>query len=232
MHSLLVLGSPDSLRRRIEFFGSATYECGGFAFSLSEIDHCVLRFAMTRPASMLAGFFLPAHFSERDPRRRLALDAPDVRINFALNCGSASCLPRIPVYRLDLLNRQLDASTALFLEQFVSVSLGRRTVELPSVFDWFALDFRGGKSLNAVQYVIDFLRTWYISHVKHEPSSEENYGSRQSRAGMLESLTSLMADPRSLTVKFSAYSWSFPRKLRLFTESDLIALESSVVVPP
>ena len=115
-------------------------------FSLAELEHCVLRSEMSRPKVhspdlisrvhppphappsahiatrrqvLLSGIFVPS------TRYDFALQRRDIRLLWALNCGSPALLSGVPVYRPTLLDAQLDAVTRLSVPRLVHVLSAR-----------------------------------------------------------------------------------------------------------
>lgn len=135
-HAFLVLGPPDSSLKWISYFNNIAYQVSDDIFSLTELEHCIIRAKMSYPSQFFSRFVLPnSHYT-------MALTQPDFRINFALNCGSTSNPPTVFVYRVDQLDRQLDAACRRYLES-VTVAQQRNTlsIRLPRVCQWFADDF-------------------------------------------------------------------------------------------
>lgn len=132
-HGITVLGVRRSVWEAWNFFGRVSYCIGGITLSLDEIEHGILRANRRR--------LLPPWrtFSRRDPRRGLALDPPDPRVHFALNCGAASC-PPVGVYRAAVIDRQLDLATRNFMNQEVLLD-ARGRVACSKLFKWYAADF-------------------------------------------------------------------------------------------
>jgi hypothetical protein len=64
--------------QRYKFFTKSSYIIGGFLFSLSEIEHGILRGNRIPPGS----FSVP--FSEKDPRSKISLVRCEPLIHFAL----------------------------------------------------------------------------------------------------------------------------------------------------
>ncbi len=96
---------------------------------------------MSRPnVNFIAQSFLPsAAFS-------FALRLRDHRLLWAVNCASISNLGSVPVYRPELLSRQLDRVMRLSLEQQLLVAdggggSGGVTFTLPQLCQWHAKDF-------------------------------------------------------------------------------------------
>jgi Protein of unknown function (DUF1769)/Protein of unknown function, DUF547 len=155
MHAFIVLGPPDSSLRWLTYFNTIAYQCADDIFSLSELEHNIIRAEMSFPSQFLSRFVLPkSHYI-------FALTKKDIRFNFALNCGSLSIpMATVPVYMPDKLNEQLDKTTRAFLTDAVSVKpKGPRdaSVVLPRVCQWFADDFGEGSTADVVKAIQPFL---------------------------------------------------------------------------
>jgi hypothetical protein len=116
-------------------FLSAGYQIGGYFFHLDDIEHGVLRANRGHP--LIPG----RHFRPNDPRRAFALTQLDPRLHFALVCGAASC-PPIRFYQAEQLDGQLTLAARSFLAgPALQVDLGRQTVTLSKILDWYKADF-------------------------------------------------------------------------------------------
>jgi hypothetical protein len=139
MHAYLVIGPPDHGLQWINYFSHIAYQVGDDIFSLTELEHCIIRSKMSKPTQFLSRFLIPKSLY------RMALTCSDHRLTFALNCGSMSAPEGIFVYKEETLQSQLDAAVRLYL---TSVVVERNTtkdvvVQLPRVCQWFLDDFGG-----------------------------------------------------------------------------------------
>lgn len=162
MHAFIVLSPPDSSLKWITYFNTVAFQVSDDIFSLAELEHNIIRADMSHPSQFLSRFVLPKSLY------LFALTRPDFRINFALNPGSLS-MPssRVPLYRPDRLNDQLEAVTRYFVGQTVSIRLkGSKDVSvvLPRVFQWFEKDF--GEGLSASDVLVTILP--YLSQEKKD----------------------------------------------------------------
>lgn len=76
----------------------------------------------------------------------------DPRIHAALNCAAASCPPLIPeAYRQETLDRQLEENMRAFVNDPTRnrFDARTRTLEISSIFNWFAADFGGPEKVPA-----------------------------------------------------------------------------------
>ena len=167
MHAYLVLGPPDSSFKWVSYFGTISYQCADDVFSLTELEHCIVRARTSAPTQFLAKFVLPKSrypgLEMRSKERPSSSSSGsssysysvgsilDYRINFALNCGSLSNPRSVPTYKAGTLNEQLDDSARRYLRDSVTVSRvpgkkGVLSVTLPRICSWYAADFGGGSS--------------------------------------------------------------------------------------
>ena len=152
-HAFLVLGPPDSTFKWISYFNTIAYQCSDDIFSLTELEHNIVRASMNYPSQFVSRFVLPkSQFS-------FALTKADYRINFALNCGSLSSPADVPVYSAATLDQQLDDACRACLKVAEVVAQKRNCliVTLPRVCAWFAEDFGDGSSNAVLRCVEKFL---------------------------------------------------------------------------
>lgn len=146
--SLRVKGS---VLKTQNFFANASYNVGGYIFSLEEIEHGILR--GNRPPE-------PDRrppFEPKDPRLAFAVAQPDPRIHFALNCGARSC-PPVNIYTSALIVEQLDSAAKNFINgPDVRVNEANNQVSLSKIFEWYATDF-GSSKKEVLQFVARFIR--------------------------------------------------------------------------
>jgi len=66
----------------------------------------------------------------------------DPRVHFAINCAAKSCPPLISEpYRAEILNRQLDNSTRVFLNNPANYRFAGNDFYVSRIFKWFSEDF-------------------------------------------------------------------------------------------
>lgn len=126
------------------FFQKAAYLINGQRFSLTDIEHAVLRANRGFP------YFPGPHFAANDPRLGAVLDGLDPRIHFALNCASRSC-PPIGVYHPNRIQQQLELAARSFINGDSEVDYDRKTISISRIFRWYVEDFGGERG------VADFL---------------------------------------------------------------------------
>lgn len=123
---------------RLKLYASASYDIGGFLFSLNEIENGLLRINRKSAVPLT---FRPFR-KQNDPRKMLMVEYMDARIHFALNCGAKSC-PPIGVYSCDAeeLDEQLSLATRSFLDGSVALDASSKTISLSMLFSWYKEDF-------------------------------------------------------------------------------------------
>jgi Protein of unknown function (DUF1769)/Protein of unknown function, DUF547 len=143
-HAYLVLGPPDSSLKWINYFNNIAYQVGDDIFSLSELEHSIIRANMSYPTQFLSRFVIP-----KSAYPLLALSISDCRINFALNCGSYSNPSTIMLYQPQHLNQQLDDASRLYLLNSVTyrrTGSGDLELKLPRICQWFSDDFGSARA--------------------------------------------------------------------------------------
>ena len=152
MHAFLVLGPPDSSFQWISYFNTISYQCSDEIFSLSELEHNIIRASMSYPSNFVSKFVVPKS------QFRFALTQSDYRINFALDCGSVSNPGKVPIYTRERLDEQLDTACYNYLLHFATVTSKRSgtILTLPRICQWFADDF--GSNSRMIQQVQRFLK--------------------------------------------------------------------------
>ena len=152
-HAFLVLGPPGSSLKWISFFNQSAYQVGDDIFSLSELEHNIIRANMSPPSQFLSRFVIPKS------QYRIGLKSSDFRYNFALNCGSTSNPKQILIYKLGHLHEQLDQVTRLALRNasVVTKPNGKEVVvTLPRICQWYSNDF-GASSEQMLRKVCPYL---------------------------------------------------------------------------
>lgn len=110
LHARIVLGMPKSWQIP-GFFNSSCYVVAGHAFSLTEIEHCILRHQMSAPHIQFGGKYLlrawkrsgeylaqrPCLFAPTCPQEAFQC-RPDWRLNLVLSSGAIDSLDALPVF--------------------------------------------------------------------------------------------------------------------------------------
>jgi Protein of unknown function, DUF547 len=151
-HAFLVLGPPDSSLQWISYFNNVAYQVGDDIFSLSELEHCIIRAKMSFPSQFLSRFVIPKSTYST------ALSVVDNRINFALNCGSLSNPAKILVFRPEQISAQLDEASRLYLATvtYRRTLSGDLELKLPKMCQWFSDDFGSTREelLHSIEHLL------------------------------------------------------------------------------
>ncbi len=148
----------------LSFFQKAAYIINDQRFSLTDIEHGVIRGNRGFP------YFPGPHFPSFDPRRGAVIRPLDPRLHFALKCASNSC-PHIGVYTPEGLKTQLDLAARNFIQSDLLLDKERKTISVSRIFHWYQVDF-GGKG-----GIIDFL----LNHIV-DPGTQEWLDENRSEA--------------------------------------------------
>lgn len=140
IHGVIELGLDRSVKQVPRFFHRIVYDIGGYGFSLSEMEHGILR-GNRRPPN---GLRHP--FGGMDPRLEFAVIPMDPRVHFSLVCGARSC-PPIGFYEAERLDFQLQLAAASFINSSnVEILPQETTVSISRIFKWYKADFGGTKA--------------------------------------------------------------------------------------
>lgn len=161
----LLVGQPNTMFGWNDFGNKSCIAVGtgsdSVVFSLLEIEHCIIRAAMSSANSFwtkLSGGMSATAFT-----RRVALKKPDFRVNFALNYGTISCPSTVCVFTPDGIDEQLNAMARLYLDKYVSVSPSGRSIKMPRICKWYGRDF---DDQGLVASILPFLSEKKKAHVE------------------------------------------------------------------
>ena len=140
------------------FFQKAAYQINGTRFSLTDIEHGVIRGNRGFP------YFPSPHFGPSDPRLEAVIQPFDPRIHFALNCASNSC-PPIGVYTPQNIHDQLDRAARSYINNDLIVNRERKEVSISKIFQWYEGDFGGEPGITSflISYVNDQVVAQWLS---------------------------------------------------------------------
>ena len=143
----------------LAFFQKASYQVSGLRFSLTDIEHGVLRDNRGFP------YFPAPHFSPPDPRFEAVVQPLDLRIHFALNCASNSC-PPIAVYTPEKIQEQLDLAARNFINNDLVINRDLKMITVSKIFRWYQDDFGGEPGILSfmVKYINDQEANLWISN--------------------------------------------------------------------
>lgn len=152
MHGFLLFGTPLNSFKFVSHFNMISYEVGDDIFSLTELEHNIIRANMSSPSGFLSKFVLP-----KTVYNKHALKKGDYRINFAINCGSVTNPETVQIFSAEGLDAQLDTATRDYLSLTAKVSSSGRNLTLPKICHWYASDFGRGRSVDVVSLVAKYL---------------------------------------------------------------------------
>jgi len=132
----------------LAFFQKAAYQVTGLRFSLTDIEHGVLRDNRGFP------YFPGPHFASDDPRVEVVIQPFDPRIHFALNCASNSC-PPIGVYTPGEIQDQLDLAARNFINSDLAIDPDLKLVSISKIFHWYQDDFGGEPGI--LSYLLKYI---------------------------------------------------------------------------
>ena len=114
-------------------------------FSLYEIEHGLLRGAMSRPRVGPLRIFMPSIAD--DPKYRHALRRAEPAVNFLLNSGNVTSLRAVPVLEggRAAVRARVTRACAALLRVALGVDAARGVVTLPKICDWYLNDFGDGR---------------------------------------------------------------------------------------
>lgn len=144
---LLTEKKPDlcSPVQRNKFFSAKLIYIGGYALSLNNIEHGLLRHSKIWWSFGYLPDLFPGDFEKKF---RLPLD---YRIHFALNCGASSC-PPIRYYEPEKLHAQLTLATESFLSAEVDYNASTKVATVSKILKWYLGDFGGEKGIKKLLF--------------------------------------------------------------------------------
>lgn len=125
-------------------YKSKLVEIAGQSFSLDDLEHGILR----RYRYKFSLGYLSNPFADK-LIKKLALEAIDYRIHFALNCGAVSC-PPIAFYAQDKIEQQLELATLSFLESETEINIASKEIKISRLFQWYQGDFGGPRGIRKI----------------------------------------------------------------------------------
>lgn len=163
IHAYLLLGPPDSSFKYVSMFQMVSYQLSDDIFCFAELEHSIIRGAMSYPSQFSSKLILPKS------QYGFALKSADFRINFALSCGELNQSDSVPIYTAQILDIQFEAAALVVLEKVSIEQQPRKAIlTLPRILQWYADDF-GSTVMELLQtiekYVDERCRTIIKEHV-------------------------------------------------------------------
>ncbi len=150
IHGVIELDIEKSVKETPRFFYRIAYEIGGHLFSLSDIEHGMLR------GNRRAPYGLRRPIRKQDQRLHFTVDPMDPRVHFALGCGARSC-PPVGFYEPDRIAFQMQLVAESFINSpNVEISPKKMTISLSRIFKWYRGDFGGHKNA-LLETILNFL---------------------------------------------------------------------------
>ncbi|MDF1578585.1 MAG: glycoside hydrolase family 15 protein [Desulfobulbales bacterium] len=134
IHGVIVLKIGESVKEVPFFFERVKYTIGKESYSLSDIEHGILRGNKAPP------YRFRRRFSGRDPRLAFRVSKPDPRVHFALVCASRTC-PPIEAYEEEKIAAQLDTSARVFINATSRLKKAEGKLCISQIFRWYRADF-------------------------------------------------------------------------------------------
>jgi hypothetical protein len=134
LHGFIYHGPPQGLLQIRKFFNAVGYCIGRYHYTLSDVANGFLR----GNRKGLGALRVP--FSKKDPRLQFAVENPDYRIHFALNCGAASC-PPLRVYSAKHLDQELQQAANSFMATNHVFDPVKRWLKVSRIVLWYGEDF-------------------------------------------------------------------------------------------
>jgi len=124
-------------KNRMAFYGKKRIVVAGKLLSLNTIEHGILRKSQWIYGQGKVRNWFPGKFEKQN-----RVEALDVRVHFALNCGAKSC-PPILFYEVDKYEAQIEEATKGFLSETSQVK--GEVLELSKLFFYYSGDFGNKK---------------------------------------------------------------------------------------
>jgi hypothetical protein len=143
-----------SVKEVFGFFSKMKYLIGSHRFSPDDIEHGILRANKRKPS------LLWKQFGPFNPKRKFSLRHLDLRVHFALVCGSRSCAP-IQYYTPEGIDDELETATINFVNSSETIVIPEeKRILMSMIFKWYRTDFGG------ISGVIEFIRKYILDEDK------------------------------------------------------------------
>jgi len=156
------VGTGDSDYQRLYYFSEILINIGGQTFSFNELENGILR------GNRIPPYHFNKPFAKKDPRLVLAMEKPDCRIHFGLNCGAASC-PPVKEFTAEGLEEELRIVALAFCGGGDNVTILPKSgfgggdkfkkggeIRVTTIMNWYIEDF-GGSTGNLPFFIMKFL---------------------------------------------------------------------------
>jgi hypothetical protein len=206
MHAFLVLGPPTTTFQWLSYFNMISYQVGDDIFSLAELEHCLMRPNMSHPSQLISRFVLPKTNKDYE----VCLENPDVRLLFAMNCGSLSNPKSVPIYKVATIENQLDQATTMYFKDTSAVldynhnKKGHLRMLLPKMCSWYMSDLSpiSGSPVEALHALHKYLPPDVQTSIAPYLRSYISGGGGEDDASMANKRISFKFAPYSFTCRF------------------------------
>jgi len=122
---------------------SSFFKVGNHLFTISEIEHCVLRAEMLNPN--IPNLYLNkkemfSKFSIEDPRHSFRHEKKEEFISFGLYMPTKSS-PSLRIYKPDTLKSELKDNCSRYLEKNTKIGPDKGTLIVPEMIGWYSEDY-------------------------------------------------------------------------------------------
>lgn len=140
LHAYLHVGQPDSHRSWLKFQSASCYEVDGHLYSLSDIEHGVLRASMppSKWLQLQGPCTMDGAFSAEDGRVSSVLRKPVPYLTFLL-CNATTSSPFIRIYHPGSCQKEMLDTVKAFLVSH-PLQVHSREIQVPLVYKWYAKD--------------------------------------------------------------------------------------------
>jgi hypothetical protein len=147
------------MKQILSFYNTRSYLVAGHVFSLTEIEHCILRAHMFNPAERLAKYIVKIWARNADDLEKRPCTAappvtascfrcrPDWRLNVVLNAGNIGSADALPIFETRSKN-SFDANVANMIKRTLSccARICNDSIQLPHTLRRYAGDAPGSPS--------------------------------------------------------------------------------------
>lgn len=140
------------------------YNIGGHIFSLLDIEHGVLRNA-SNPPILLGPLSFDMSFSERDPRRKVALEESRPNVSFCLFLASATSPSLCVLTDVDTVEKDMARYARQYFLETVKFDLAHRTIVLPELLRVYWADF-GKKQSDVLKYITSTAGSQFAARIR------------------------------------------------------------------
>ncbi|KAF8411526.1 hypothetical protein HHK36_004078 [Tetracentron sinense] len=150
IHAILLRGYPVRALERRKLLGDFKYVVGGSTYSLSAIQHGILRGNQRPPYNLIRPF------SVKDKRSKVALPYPESLIHFALVDGARSG-PALRCYSPGNIDKELMEAARNFLRGGgVIIDAETKVASVSKILRWYSADF-GKNEVEVLKHAANYL---------------------------------------------------------------------------